>query len=76
MIQMVSLLVLLLLFHVQVSSQVLAGLACGMLWMTLGQMKHTRLVLLEGSLRRAVAICRPYHRAHERVCGEEGACAF
>lgn len=76
MIQVVSLLLLLLLFHVQVSSQVLARLGCSMLWMALGQMKHTRLVLLEGSLRRAVAICWPNYRAHERVCGEEGASAF
>lgn len=73
MIEMVSL--LLLLFHVKVSSHVLARLG-SMLWMTLGQMKHTWLVLLRGSLRRTVAICGPSYWAHERVCGEEGACTF
>lgn len=74
-IQMVSLL-LLLLFHVNVSSKVLARLGCSMLWMTLWQVKHTWLVLLRGSLRGTVAIGGPNHRAHERVCGEEGASAF
>lgn len=65
MIQMVSLLFLLLLFHVKVSSQMLARLGCSMLWMTLGQMKHPWLVLLRGSLRRTVAICGPNYRTHE-----------
>lgn len=64
MIEMVSLLLLLLLFHVKVSSHVLARLS-SMLWMTLGQMKHTWLVLLRGSLGRTVAICRPNYWAHE-----------
>lgn len=73
MIEMVS--VLLLLFHVNVSSHVLARL-CSMLRMTLWQMKHTRLILLRGSLWGTVAICGPSDRGHERVCGEEGASTF
>lgn len=76
MVQMVSLLLLLLLLHVKVSSQVLARLCCSMLRMTLGQMKHTWLVLLRAHLRRAVAIRGPNYRAHEGVCGEEAASAF
>lgn len=76
MIQMVSLLLLLLLFHVKVPSQMLTSLAYSMLRMTLGQMKHPWLVLLWRSLRRTVAICGPNYRSHKGVCGEERASTF
>lgn len=76
MIQMVPLLLLLLLFHVKVPSQMLTRLCYSMLLMPLGQMKYPWLVLLRRSLWRAVPICRPNYRAHKRVCREDRASTF
>lgn len=76
MIQMVSLLLLLLLFHVKVSSQVLARLGCSMLRVTLRQVEHTGRVLLRRCLRSAMTICGSNYWAHEGVSGKKRASTF